>query len=246
MTHQSQSLKRVDWIRMRNPVFVHNHRPFQSRCRPAYLAAYNTHCYQVADEHWITMVCQCKISYEISYSRCRPAYLTKYKTFHKTGSMEFWCFSTRVKEKHRSVTIKLQEEICPVVVSESQCSFRSGRGCVDMISARQVQEECIEQQVPLYQVFVDLTKAFDTVNRDAFWKVFGKLGCPPTFVHTFRELHRDMKPRVAFNGRLSDEISVDNGVKQGDIPAPTLFSIYFAVLLGVCVLRLWRRCPITV
>ena len=41
-----------------------------------------------------------------------------------------------------------------------------------------------------------------------------------------------MKARVAFNGRLSDEISVDNGVKQGDIPAPTLFSIYFTVLLG--------------
>ena len=82
------------------------------------------------------------------------------------------------------------------------------------------------------QVFVDLTKAFDTVNRDALWKVLGKLCCLPTFVHIFRELHGDMKARVAFSGRLSDEISVDNGVKQGDIPAPTLFSIYFAVLLG--------------
>ena len=120
-----------------------------------------------------------------------------------------------------------------MVVSESQCGFRSGRGCVDMIfSACQVQEKCIEQPVSLYQVFVDVTKAFDTVNRDALWKVLGKLGCPPTFVYMFRELHRDMKAQVAFNGRLSDEISIDNDVKQGDIPAPTLFSIYFAVLLG--------------
>ena len=30
---------------------------------------------------------------------------------------------------------------------------------------------------------------------------------------------------------FSDKISVDNGVKQGDILAPTLFSICFAVLL---------------
>ena len=127
---------------------------------------------------------------------------------------------------------RLQKEICPVVIPESQCGFRSGRGCVDMIfSARQVQEKCIEQQMPLYQVFVDLTKAFDTVNREALWKVLGKLGCPPVFVHMFRQLHRDMKARVAFNGKLSDEISVENGVKQGDIPAPTLFSIYFTVLL---------------
>ena len=121
---------------------------------------------------------------------------------------------------------RLQEEIFPVVLSESQCGFRSGRVCVDMIfSAHQVQEKCIEQQLPLYQVFVDLTKAFDSVNKDALWKVLRKLDCPLTFVHMFRELHRDMKPRVAFNGRLSDEISVDNGIKQGDIHAPTLFSI---------------------
>ena len=30
--------------------------------------------------------------------------------------------------------------------------------------AQQLQEKCIEQQVALYQAFVDLTKAFDTVN----------------------------------------------------------------------------------
>ena len=100
-----------------------------------------------------------------------------------------------------------------------------------IFSARQVQEKCIEQQMPLYQVFVDLTKAFDTVNRDALWKVLGKLGCPPIFIHMLKELHRDMKGKVSFNGQLSEEISIDNGVKQGDIPAPTLFSIYFAVLL---------------
>ena len=40
-----------------------------------------------------------------------------------------------------------------------------------------------------------------------------------------------MKARVTFSGQLSDEIAIDNGVKQGDIPAPTLFSIFFAVLL---------------
>ena len=100
-----------------------------------------------------------------------------------------------------------------------------------IFTARQLQEKCIEQQMPLYQVFVDLTKAFDTVNRDALWKILGKIGCPPNFVRMFQELHRNMKARVTFNGQLSEEFPVDNGVKQGDIPAPTLFSIYLAVLL---------------
>ena len=43
MTLKSQSLNRVDWICMRNTVFVYNHMLFQSRCRPTYLTAYNTH-----------------------------------------------------------------------------------------------------------------------------------------------------------------------------------------------------------
>ena len=48
----------------------------------------------------------------------------------------------------------------------------------------------------------------------------------------FKELHRNMKARVTFNGQLSGEIAIDNDdVKQGDISAPTLFSIFFAVLL---------------
>ena len=151
-----------------------------------------------------------------------------------------------VCDNHRGITLlesvgkvlarillsRLEEDICLAALPESQSGFRSERGCNDMIfSARQIQEKCIEQQMPLYQVFVDLTKAFDTVNRDALWKVLGKLGCPPIFIHMLKELHRDMKGRVSFNGQLSEEISIDNGVKQGDIPAPTLFSIYFAVLL---------------
>ena len=34
------------------------------------------------------------------------------------------------------------------------------------------------------------------------------------------------------DGSLSEPIPVENGVKQGDIPSPTLFSIYFAVMLS--------------
>ena len=85
--------------------------------------------------------------------------------------------------------------------------------------------------MPLYQVLVDLTKAFDTVNREALWIILAKIGCPSTFVNMFKELHRNLKARVTFNSQLSDEIAIDTEVKQGDIPAPTLFSIFFAVLL---------------
>ena len=128
---------------------------------------------------------------------------------------------------------RLVKDICPVAIPESQSGFRGGRGTIDMIfSARQIQEKCIEQRVPLYQVFVDLTKAFDAVNREALWIILGKVGCPPGFVEVVKQLHRDMKARISFNGQLSGEIPIENGVKQGDILVPTLFSIFFATLLA--------------
>ena len=43
---------------------------------------------------------------------------------------------------------------------EAQCGFRAGRGTSDMIfSLRQIQEKCIEQNMPLYMIFVDFSKA---------------------------------------------------------------------------------------
>ena len=100
-----------------------------------------------------------------------------------------------------------------------------------IFSARQIIEKCNEQRVPLCQVFVNLTKAFDTVNREALWKVLGKFGCTSSFVDKLRQMHRSMKARVNFNGQLSEELNIDNGVKQGDIPAPTLFSLYLTAVL---------------
>ncbi|XP_014786439.1 uncharacterized protein LOC106880825 [Octopus bimaculoides] len=89
-------------------------------------------------------------------------------------------------------------------------------------SVKQVQEKWLEEQIPLHEIFIDLIKAFDLVNREALWIVLCKLGRPTHFVSIFKELHRNMKAQVVFNGELSHEFSVDNGVKQGDIPAPTL------------------------
>ena len=54
---------------------------------------------------------------------------------------------------------------------ESQCGFRKDKGKIDIIfTARQIQINGQEQSMDLYMTFVDLTKAFGTVNRDGLWK----------------------------------------------------------------------------
>ncbi|BHF62195.1 hypothetical protein SprV_0100517600 [Sparganum proliferum] len=65
------------------------------------------------------------------------------------------------------------------LLPESQCGFRRYRGTTDMIfAARQLQEKCQEMRTHLYSTFVDLTKAFDTVNREGLWKIIQKFGSP--------------------------------------------------------------------
>ena len=48
------------------------------------------------------------------------------------------------------------------VLPDSQCGFRKGRGCIDMVfCARQLLEKSIEHDCSLYVLFVDLKKAYD-------------------------------------------------------------------------------------
>ena len=62
---------------------------------------------------------------------------------------------------------RLLTQVAETVLPESQCGFRRGRSTVDMMFvARLLQEKCREQHRNLYVAFIDLTKAFDTVNQD--------------------------------------------------------------------------------
>ena len=95
-----------------------------------------------------------------------------------------------------------------------------------IFAARQLMEKSREQHRDLYIAFVDLSKAFDSVDRELLWKVLEKCGCPPTFVQVIRSLHDGMKVQVRYGCDLSDSFMVSRGVKQGCVLAPILFNIY--------------------
>ena len=115
---------------------------------------------------------------------------------------------------------------------ESQCGFRANRGTTDMVFVlRQLQEKCREQNRPLYVTFVDLTKAFDTVSRKGLWQILERLGCPPKFMNMITQLHENQVGQIRLNSDLSEPFPIANGVKQGCVLAPTLFSIFFTMML---------------
>ena len=130
------------------------------------------------------------------------------------------------------IILKRLQTLAERIYPESQCGFRGNRSTIDMIfSLRQMQEKCREKQQPLYMAFIDLTKAFDLVSREGLFQLLARIGCPPKLLSIIKSFHTGMKGTVNFDGSSSEPFEIKSGVKQGCVLAPTLFGIFFSLLL---------------
>ena len=126
------------------------------------------------------------------------------------------CPSVVGKILDRVILNRLITNISEENLPEAQCGFRPNHSTTYMIfSVRQVQEKCFEQNMDLFTVFIDPTKAFDTVKREALWVIMSKPGCPTKFVNLIRQFHDDMTEQVLSEGEASEPFSISNCVKQG-------------------------------
>ena len=126
---------------------------------------------------------------------------------------------------------RLLEHVVDLVLPESQCGFRRGRSTIDIIFvARQLQEKCHEQHQDLYLAFVDLTKAFDIVNRDLLWNILHKFICHPTFIAMLQQFHTGMCAQAVMADSQSFSFPVEVGVKQGCVIAPIIFNLLLVAI----------------
>ena len=117
-------------------------------------------------------------------------------------------------------------------VADSQCGFRAGRGCVDMVfCVRQLVEKTIEHHSKIFLLFVDLHKAYDSVPREALWCALRKYGVPDCLVDLVRSFHDGMVASVVVGGEQAPSFQVRNGLRQGCTIAPTLFTLYFELVI---------------
>ena len=62
-------------------------------------------------------------------------------------------------------------------IGEEQCGFRQGRGCMDQVFAvRQVCEKYHANEKDVFWAFMDLEKAYDTIDRHGMWQMLRLYG----------------------------------------------------------------------
>nr|KAG5707958.1 hypothetical protein BaRGS_025096 [Batillaria attramentaria] len=69
----------------------------------------------------------------------------------------------------------------------------------------------------------DCEKAFDSVDREALWKLLRHYGVPGKIISLIRCTYQDMSCGIAHAGQLSESFEVKTGVRQGCLLSPFLF-----------------------
>ena len=125
------------------------------------------------------------------------------------------------------------EKIEPwVIINDRQHGFRSGHSTS---SACLVLKETVLNYVnsnsDVHACFVDISKAFDSVNHKYLMKKLLHYGVPSMYVSLIEFWYNNQFVNVRYMSHLSAEWKISNGVRQGGILSSLFFNIYIDSLL---------------
>lgn len=86
--------------------------------------------------------------------------------------------------------------------------------------------EILDSKQQCAALFIDLSKAFDTVDHQILLNRLSEIGLSTKAVDWFKNYLSSRTQCVHIDGEISDKLTVNTGVPQGSILGPLLFTIY--------------------
>ena len=78
--------------------------------------------------------------------------------------------------------------------------------------------------IPLYWLFVDFEKAFDSLDREAMRRILRRNGIPNKIVN-MKVQYQGFTCQVPHGGTMTEPIEIKTGVRQGCLLSPLLFLV---------------------
>ena len=77
-------------------------------------------------------------------------------------------------------------------------------------------------------LFLDVKKAFPSVNKDQLIDICYKIGLSPSLISWIHSFLTNRRLQLAFDGEISNSVSINAGIPQGSPVSPILFLIYIS------------------
>ena len=112
--------------------------------------------------------------------------------------------------------------------SPAQAGFRPRQSAIHHLFAlRHFIDRAVLRQRPLFVCFVDLQKAYDTVQHDLLWARLRAIGVGPRMVAAVQSLYSSGTLSMKIAGAAGQARAQQTGVRQGCPLSPTSFGIFF-------------------
>jgi len=139
---------------------------------------------------------------------------------------------------YKLVTSIINARVCGAVdFHPALHGFRAGRGTGTAIIEAKLHMQLIQGgHSPLHQVFLDLSKAYDTLNREQALAIFAAYGLGPNIIRFIEWVWESDQMALKQAGYFGPTVNREAGVPQGDTMSPTLFNIIVDAIV-----RAWEQ-----
>ncbi|KAK6762557.1 hypothetical protein RB195_023326 [Necator americanus] len=143
---------------------------------------------------------------------------------HDIGNYRPICLLSVIYKLFTRVILNRIEKVLDEGQPCEQAGFRKGFSTIDHIhTVSRLIEVSREYKMPLCLTFIDLKKAFDSVETEAVVEALDNQGVPTQYIKVLRELYSNFTTGISpFYKNII--IDVKRGVRQGDTISPKIFT----------------------